>query len=458
MMSERGDHSTRSDKSLSKETSEKIIDVQHFILFKRVAETVDKELSLVATFIQRVWHDIDEELNSIDTGSILEESDIKKLEILEKKAFFDYRINDIGADDNNGWIKTRRVEMNAGERKKTMEANLPLRIEDYYECFPFKIVTASVTVELSSSCKFDQRRRPNLLLHRDRKSENVSIQEILPFDIKLKEKEIKASKDAIEALVKKKLDDSISYDFVTPFPEVSYLYDIDKNYCPKLKVTFYMVESGMSKFVNTVSPMLLIAILNTIQVFDTLEGEIETVNFLGNAASFALTAVFVLPSIISESKGSVVLNKNNIYIMLIFIGLALSSLPDRLLGTNIPAFCGMAILWLSFVFPIWGFFEYFTRIHKIKKRSPKKVDRLVKLPDIPDYVRKSTFKYKGAHNLLEHDAATGSDSVKLSCNEKKDMKRPGKEEYDTVLSIYKKRNGTAKYKIDQTRKFLLLQA
>ena len=93
---------------------------------------------------------------------------------LADHVFFDYRINDLSAVDT-GWIKNRRREMVMYKCKKTMQANLPLEIEKYYDRFPFRIVIASVMVELSSSALRDQRRRPNLYV------DNVRFQKIQPF-------------------------------------------------------------------------------------------------------------------------------------------------------------------------------------------------------------------------------------------------------------------------------------
>jgi len=358
---------------LGQDMKEDIVEIRNFLLLKYVTENNDKELSLVATCKQELDR-IDMNAESIklcddkmfDMGTNMSTT-CGDIDTLSKRLFFDYRLNDLTADEASGWIKTRRVEMNSTKARKTFQMNAPLEVDEYYNRFPFKIVTASVMIELSSSAIRDQRRRPNLLLAKEHKAMNVVIQNIKHL------KERKTKDEPTETDIKMKMDRVKSYDFVTPFPEVTYQYDKKKKYCPKFKVTFYMVESGTSKFVQIVFPMLLIAILNTVQVLD--RDFVENTNYLNNAATFALTAVFILPSIISESNTQDLITMNNTYIILIFVGLALSSIPAEMMGTNVPALTGMIVIWISFIMPIIGCFGYFQQHRSIRRKSPKQTER-----------------------------------------------------------------------------------
>jgi len=371
-----GSHLSVKD-ALQENTEEVIVDIRNFLLLKHVTENNDKELFLVGTCIQELFG-LDMNAESIklcddkmlDMGTTCED-----IETLSKRLFFDYRLNDLTSDEASGWIKTRRVEMNSGKAKKTFQVNAPLEVEINYDRFPFKIVTASVMIELSSSAIRDQRRRPNLLLGKKHKAMNVAIQPVQHFDVQKDSKNgYKGTEEVLtENDFEKKMDKSKTYDFVTPFPEVTYQYDKKKEYCPKFKVSFYMVESGTSKFVQIVFPMLLIAILNTVQVLD--RDFVENTNFLNNAATFALTAVFILPSIIGDSNGQNLITMNNTYIICIFVGLALSSIPTEMMNTNVPAFTGMIIIWLSFIMPIIGCIGYHIQCASIRRASPKQIDR-----------------------------------------------------------------------------------
>jgi len=363
---------------LKKDTKEDIVNIRNFLLVKHVTENNDRELFLVGTCVQELTSlDMNAESIKLCDDKLLDMGTLSEdIETLSKRLFFDYRLNDLTADEDSGWIKTRRVEMNSGKAKKTFQVNAPLEVEVNYDCFPFKIVTASVMIELSSSAIRDQRRRPNLLLGKEYMATNVAIQPVQRLnEQKHVENTYNGTKEVLtESDYKKKMDKIKTYDFLTPFPEVTYQYDIKKKYCPKFKVAFYMVESGTSKFVQIVFPMLLIAILNTVQVLD--KDFVENTNFLSNAATFALTAVFILPSIIGNSNIQDLYSMNNLYIISIFVGLALSSIPSEMMGTSVPAFTGMIIVWLSFIMPIIGCIGYFQRCRSIRRTSPKQIDRI----------------------------------------------------------------------------------
>jgi len=206
-----------------------------------------------------------------------------------------------------------------------------------------------------------------LLLHKFDKGQNVALQ--LPLT---RNTGGMHGKEMEEELIIK-MDKSNTYDLITPYPEVSYLYDTKKKYCPKFEVSFYMVESGFSKFMSIVFPMILIVVLNTLHV---LGEQPDSIDFLGNASILALTAVVILPYIVTKRKMEAVFSLNNFYVMSIFIGLSLSSIPEATFETRIPAKIGMILLWISFIAPIYSCIGYLVHKRDIRNKAPKKSDRI----------------------------------------------------------------------------------
>jgi len=388
------------------------IPVRNFFLLKHIADDGDDKLNLVGTMVQNVF----------DTDKYLLDEDVCDEDDCPKAFHFDYRFNDLMADEGSGFVKTRRVEKNETSTRTTFQISAPLDVDVIFDVFPFKAVTATLVVELSTTAEDKKRLRPNLLIAQKDKRNNVSVQrpywarsknffsqvlwehfnldddeennekaqedlggnkETEPKDqrgnnekaqedqgeIKGKEQEDKgeikerglvseiekiiSDKKKIEAL-KDKMDRTKNYDFITPFPKVEYLYNTKKDYCPKCQLTFYLIENGDSKLVAILAPMLLISILNTLNVFSNEEGGIENVDYIANSATFALTAVFILPNIFSKAKRTDLLTTNTAYVFLIFVGLSLSSFPEELVGTRGYAIAGVALLWSSFLIPLFA--------------------------------------------------------------------------------------------------------
>jgi len=321
------------------------LDVTNFLLMKNVYDN-DDGLFLVGTLIQRVF-DEGNELNAFDEKEKLKDEGDK----CEK--YFPYRIN----EKNAYYVKRRTTTGLDSSLKTTFELNAKLDKTVKFDSFPFKIITATATIELQSIKKSKNTLlRPNLLVNETGKYMNM-IQHI---------GNLKYATD--------KMDQSLNYDFITPLPTVRYKYNHEKGYCSKLEVTFYMLESSShSKFVQIIFPMLLIAILNTINVSKADES-----GFVSNASAFALAAVFILPSIIGEAKTRSIFNSNNFYIMFIFIGLAFSSISEEWAGTRVFKHIGMILLWASFIIPIGGFFGFYYTRRKILRNAPKEKERMNK--------------------------------------------------------------------------------
>jgi len=331
-----GEGSTR-----AKELRETIVKVRNFFLIKHLKET-NGGLSVVGTFIQSLF----------DDDSIMQHDCENGKDMSTENLFFAYRMNDVTADNDSGWVKDRRIEATEKRLRKTLQVNAPLEISTEYDIFPFKTVRASVLIELSSSSLRDQRKRPTLLLHKSSKGDNISIQ--LPPTL------------TSEQELTENMNKSLSYDFITPYPDISYFYDKNKEYCPKFEVSFHLVEYGISKFIGSVFPMILIAVLNTLQI---LSNNADSASFILNASIFALTAVFILPSITTKSRIEYVFSLNNVYIAVVFIALSLSSVPEDTFDTNIPAKAGMVLLWFSFFAPIYALVGYYNFRRGIRDKA-----------------------------------------------------------------------------------------
>eukprot|EP00957_Ditylum_brightwellii_P111354 8493156-Ditylum_brightwellii.AAC.1 len=251
------------------------------------------------------------------------------------------------ADEDSGYAKRRRSEKCVRSKctKATFQMSAPLDVDTIFDVFPFKAYKASVLVELSSSTIEEEthRVRPNLLVAKHDMRNNLSIQ--LPYINKMQEARTNDSQ-LLEDL-KDKMDKMQDYDFITPFPNVEYIYDNKKKYCPKCRITFYLVQQGNSKMIEIIAPMLLISILNTLNVIN--DEKVENVDYIANSAAFTLTAAFILPSIFSKANRNKVFTVNTVYVFLVFVGLALSSFPDDMVGTN-----GFAITGVNQVSPTQG--------------------------------------------------------------------------------------------------------
>jgi len=334
----------------SEKKKEKKISVRNFCLVKRIVDC-DDGLALVGTLIQTIVNPVDDE-------------------------FFQYRFNDltavVGGDmiqertPSNDKIQKRTPEIHEsktsndksqGKAEKTMiyQMKAPLVLDIVDDLFPFRIVQASLTMELSKRklTESDLMLRPNIQVaeSKENKTDNVSLQRP-----EVKEGE-EGNEDKIIAALKNKLEASKKFDLITPFPRVEYICEEKGNekYCAKLRMTFFMAEEGISQVIEVIAPMLLIATLNTLHV---LNNDVAANDYIANSATLALTAVFLLPSIKDVSNKTRWVTANNLYIVLVFIGLAFSSFPEDMIGTKAVAITGMVFFWVSFLVPFVNTLKY----------------------------------------------------------------------------------------------------
>ncbi|CAJ1946550.1 unnamed protein product [Cylindrotheca closterium] len=322
------------------------------------------------------------DLNSLDT---LDHADAKE----ETPIMFKYRFNDAKADKQN--LDLRRTEIHetrdlGKDYRHTLQVKAPLELDVVFDAFPFKVKTATLMIELStftsSDCK--TRLRPNIIVHRKEKRIMFGIQKDPNASSSKKSKKIHPAVAVYQSLsgretalfeqAKEKIDKSYVYDFVSPFPNITYLFDNSaKKYCPKYSIQFLLVEDGMKKFFEIVFPMLLIAAMNHLNVVNAVkairngnEMEVEAVDYLNNSATLALSVVVFLPTMIGTSRFHSIFQVNNLYISTIFVALALSSLPYAVVETTIPAQVGTYLFWASFLFPVVNGFRFwrFVRAHE----------------------------------------------------------------------------------------------
>mmetsp|Transcript_5210 Transcript_5210/g.12470 ORF Transcript_5210/g.12470 Transcript_5210/m.12470 type:complete len:420 (+) Transcript_5210:227-1486(+) len=336
-------------------TEEAQVNVHNFMLIKQIIEE-DGKLLLVGTFIQHCYED--ESTREKIKGRMNKEGDD------DYEIKFEYRFNDETADEDSGFVRWRRTEEYDTDMGKlyrhTYQVKAPLEVNVELDYFPFRVVSAKLLVELSSITTEDKgtRLRPNLILHLLDKTNMFSIQKAQLIE----------AKGSPTDQAKDKMDKAESYDFISPFPKVSYLYDTKKRYCPKYLVTFNMVEDGMKKFVEIVAPMFLIAGMNTIHVLNPDE-EVDVADYIANSATFALSVLVFLPTMVGTSRIQQLWTINNLYTMSIFIALTLSSVPDTWAGHKGYAIAGMITYWASFLFPVINSIRYLIFLRKAKRKA-----------------------------------------------------------------------------------------
>eukprot|EP00565_Helicotheca_tamesis_P000473 CAMPEP_0185724662 /NCGR_PEP_ID=MMETSP1171-20130828/1077_1 /TAXON_ID=374046 /ORGANISM="Helicotheca tamensis, Strain CCMP826" /LENGTH=391 /DNA_ID=CAMNT_0028392561 /DNA_START=105 /DNA_END=1280 /DNA_ORIENTATION=- len=314
------------------------VPVRNFCLVKRIVDC-DNGLDLVGTIRQTIENPKD-------------------------NTFFQYRFNDLTAvvggemiqerttDNDNIQESTSSIDTkDTKQHTMTYNVKAPLVFDVVNDLFPFKIVQASLTMELSKRKCTDsnQMLHPNIKVAKENKTDNISLQRPKMKEGEKEDKKIAALKDKMDAMKK--------FDLITPFPQVEYICEEKgkKKYCAKLKMTFFLAEEGISKVIEVIAPMLLIATLNTLHV---LSDDVDANEYIANSATLALTAVFLLSSIKDESNRTRWFTANNFYISLVFIGLTFSSFPEDMIGTKNVALTGMVFFWLSFLVPLVNTLKY----------------------------------------------------------------------------------------------------
>ena len=407
----------KKEKGKKREKPTKKYRTLHTFLLKKLVDDPDVEggLLLIGTFVQRVL-DLDEE-----TAKEYAE---------DEKNFFSYRFNENSASEDS--VIVRRVEPEVvfdvdenGDPKvdengkevilchgvrATMQARVPLEVDVFTAAFPFTVSLATAAIELSSIFLVEKNHtaRPDFLLFEDDPRNTVAIQnkedqydeaEILlerlcdvspTFGLR------EAIEENIEEKVLGKLDKTKSYEFLSPYPEVSFLYDHKKEYCPRFIISFYCVKPGFQKLVAILLPMFLVfflAILNVLNDIHYAEGE-DISSHLQVSSALTLAIVFVLPQLLDEKANRDKLwTKENLSIIVFFVGLVFASVPAAMSPTifGLEQIIGVVLMGLAtFLLPITNCAVYFRMKNIIGKRATTKR---------PLLMNKKATKWSGKHGL-----------------------------------------------------------
>ena len=326
------------------------VPVRNFLKIKRLEDDPDRDggILLVGTFVQSVLNENGElpPLNGDDDTT---------------SKYFNYRFNDYKDDDNLTFRRTQDVPIEDEKEngsvvwRTTLQTRIPLKLDVEKEIFPFKLITATAEIELSSFSDEKQIIRPNIVLAREDFQLNASILE--PKGGFRDYRDVDAT-----------LDDMGKLDLLSPYPTICYEYDKKKGYCPKYSVTFDLRIDGGVKFVGILLPLILVSVLNTLYLRNDLylrdemkEPEPDVKDLLEFSATLGLTVVFLFGNIYDplDSKAGL---QDTLYIIFIFISLILSSIPDSFNWRK----AGVALFWISFVFPVSSYLRIWWLVHKKK--------------------------------------------------------------------------------------------
>ena len=314
------------------------VPVRNFLMIKRLEDDPDNDdgVLLIGTIVQYV-------LNERGLKSLNDTDDDDDDDDTQSK-YFDYRFNDCSYKDDNT-LAFRRTETSGKYNniwRTTLQTKIPLNMKVEEEIFPFKLITATADIELSSGFHGNQTIRPNLVLAQKHCIRlNAAIQEP---DGKFQDvhKDVDAS-----------LDCMTKYDLLSPYPDITYLYEKKKGYCPKYTVTFHLMIDGVGKFVGTLLPLLLVSTLNTLYLMYEMDQENnDAKDLLEFSSTLGLTVVFLFGSIY-DPVASKAKWPDIVYVICIFFSLILSSISESFVGGSFGyRIAGVALFWFSFVFPI----------------------------------------------------------------------------------------------------------
>eukprot|EP00536_Pseudo-nitzschia_multiseries_P006304 jgi/Psemu1/65532/estExt_Genemark1.C_1320026 len=341
---------------------------RHTFMLKKIVDDddVDGGLRLIGTFVQIVY---DLDANQVNN------------QIQKKKAFFDYRFNEISTTDKD--INVRRTEsMSINENgnttsasRTTLEVSILLQIRSLFPLFPFQINLATAEIELSSVFSNSTTVRSNLLLHKHDPRNIICIQNLKSNDERiLKIFEESAQNDDLTDKILDSMDKTKVYNVLSPYPEVSFEYDRNKQYCSRFILHFYVENPGFHKLVSILLPMILVTFVATMNVWNDMkreDGDIAA-NHLQVTSTLTLTIVFVLPQIVNRvNHRDKLLTKDNVNIMVFFVALILASIPKNLAKTGIPELVGVILMGLSLLLPAYHYMLYSGKRRKIKAKAQR---------------------------------------------------------------------------------------
>ena len=382
---------------------EVVVPVFATLLVKKIKEDMDGNVSLDATFIQRpLLYDI--EAFDRESGK-------------EALPYFAMRVNE---GESKDCFELRKVTRGLSEAPKTavhtdkkgyfataastFVATLPLKLDVVYSEPPFKIMSVTVTIELTSFIgtnalneKFEL--RPSFVSHASDLRNLCSVRDW---------------KDDY------KMDEMKRWELVSPMPTIEYEYDGGKGkkslYVPKLRVTYYLWKEPIIPLIAANMPIIFAYVANTYNILKCFKEEADFSDYVANNVALGLAVTFAIPFLMEEGDFDAEWKWGNVQVIWIFLSFGLS-LPAYYWSKR-QAYIIIAFQWASFIIPWYNWIQWGRRINKIRSNWKEKRDLRMTFLGRPGSIsyweqmnqRKSdtgkTANNKGQRNVLNGDLRT----------------------------------------------------
>ena len=276
----------------------------------------------------------------------------------------------------------------------TYHCNIPMKKSYVYDMPPYQIVRFTVGVELGTITFQDT--------HPNGEKGNYTCRPDLMVNEKLNNfvftKSQPSSKSNGKGEDMNAMNDMDSYFLVTPVPHVQLKYNKYRGCTQSYEIEYYCTGSFRHKFVATLFPLIYVATLTTISVFNP-DDEWGGPN-LENSIGLALTVVFILPEL-RPAGGDHDFSANDVSIMLLFLGHIMAGIAHPNLDDPAnPGFiasgfnstfapetygwigmAGIVCVWIAtLIIPLYNGLRYFWILHKIKAvKLPKDVKEAAKV-------------------------------------------------------------------------------
>jgi len=264
-----------------------VIPVKHLLLVKYLEEDSDGNLFMVGSIVQTL------------TGCIPE----------EQETYFKYRFNDFAASDDSFMFRRARstiAEGNIPLHVVTTSVRLPLILDTEFHKFPFVTHSATCDIEMSTFEDKNTQIRPNIIIDKRYLDDPSFVYQDF----------VKVRDPAPHVMDRMK-----SYDFITYNPSVAIEYaNKGGGYAPKMVIRFWLHEPVSRRGLNIVAPFIVIIILGTLNIFVPQDSS----SLIGNTSSIALTLVFLLPLLQSESNSPMPFSLNDLLMFFVFAGLVVN--------------------------------------------------------------------------------------------------------------------------------------
>eukprot|EP00937_MAST-01D_sp_MAST-1D-sp2_P001508 g1508.t1 len=322
--------------------------VKLLVVVKKLAETPDGEVKLVATVLQTPVGLMPKVLRPVGG----DEQD-------QPPNYYMMRVNE-GSYEHNDCFTMRKIKLmqaaddrSMAEEATTFLAKLPLIKREVFSLHPFHIIALETTIELTSCVGKlmyeDGTHAPDVVELRPNILANVADKRGLVY---VKD-ETGVTADAMR-----------SYDFVELSPTVEVVFDGGKGktyYAPTLRLTWFVYRGWVQGFLETIMPIIFAVLCNIVNVGFigvTDDYKSDGVEYIANLLGIGLTIVFIIPQLSSSNESfAQTAHINHGYVVLLFAGLTcalaggpvLHSLADDSWEYDL---CHFVALWLSNIFTV----------------------------------------------------------------------------------------------------------